>query len=218
MQSAIAEAVAPYAEADLLPLSGLQHIIFCERQCALIHLEQVWRENRLTAEGRVLPERVDTAPAEGRGDLRIARHRRSGETAGPRLEPPPADRPTHGAVSAGPASGARRRPTRCRCGERRRISVGDRSTKPHRCPAPRPARPGTRLAAAGKVPLLCLRLPAPSPGGWAGARGKNRAACAHPDSRAPAASGRSPGRVARASVHPPPPAPAVPTSAAGRCG
>ena len=73
MPSAIAGAVAPYAEADLLPLSGLQHIIFCERQCALIHLEQVWRENLLTAEGRVLHERVDTAPAEGHGDLRIAR-------------------------------------------------------------------------------------------------------------------------------------------------
>lgn len=62
-----------YAESDLLPLSGLQHLVFCERQCALIHLEQAWRENRLTAEGRVLHERVDAAEGERRVDLRIAR-------------------------------------------------------------------------------------------------------------------------------------------------
>jgi len=35
-----------------------QHLAFCERQCALIHIEQVWEENRLTAEGRILHERV----------------------------------------------------------------------------------------------------------------------------------------------------------------
>ena len=40
MPSATEGAVVPYAEADLLPLSGLQHLVFCERQCALIHLEQ----------------------------------------------------------------------------------------------------------------------------------------------------------------------------------
>ena len=34
-----------YTEDDLLPLSALQHLIFCERQCALIHIEQVWAEN-----------------------------------------------------------------------------------------------------------------------------------------------------------------------------
>lgn len=36
-----------YEEDDLLPLSALQHLAFCERQCALIHLEGVWDENRL---------------------------------------------------------------------------------------------------------------------------------------------------------------------------
>ena len=51
MQYAIERAAVPYAEADLLPLSGLQHLVFCERQCALIHLEQAWRENQRTAEG-----------------------------------------------------------------------------------------------------------------------------------------------------------------------
>ncbi len=32
------------ADDDLLPLSGLQHLLFCERQCALIHIEGIWVE------------------------------------------------------------------------------------------------------------------------------------------------------------------------------
>lgn len=42
-----------------LPLSALQHWLFCPRQCALIHVERVWAENQFTAEGRVLHERAD---------------------------------------------------------------------------------------------------------------------------------------------------------------
>ncbi len=60
-----------YTEDDLLPLSGLQHFVFCERQCALIHVEQVWAENRFTAEGRVLHERVHKADRQSRGDIRV---------------------------------------------------------------------------------------------------------------------------------------------------
>lgn len=62
-----------YSEDQLLPISALQHLLFCERQCALIHIEQVWAENRLTAEGCVLHERVHEAADEVRGDVRIAR-------------------------------------------------------------------------------------------------------------------------------------------------
>lgn len=62
-----------YAEDDLLPISALQHLAFCERQWALIHLEGAWAENRLTAEGRVLHERAHEAMTETRGDLRTAR-------------------------------------------------------------------------------------------------------------------------------------------------
>jgi CRISPR-associated exonuclease Cas4 len=61
-----------FLESDLLPLSALQHICFCERQCALIHVEQMWRENQFTAEGRILHERVDSGKIESRGDIRIA--------------------------------------------------------------------------------------------------------------------------------------------------
>jgi len=55
-----------YSEDDLVPISALQHAMFCERQYALIHLEQVWEENRFTAEGRVLHERVDAEHHESR--------------------------------------------------------------------------------------------------------------------------------------------------------
>ena len=60
-----------YAIDDLLPLSAVQHIVFCERQCALIYTEQVWAENRLTVEGRIIHERVHDESRESRGDIRI---------------------------------------------------------------------------------------------------------------------------------------------------
>ncbi len=50
-----------FDEDDLLPLSGLQHLMFCERQWGLIHIEQQWEENRLTAEGRVLHNKAHDA-------------------------------------------------------------------------------------------------------------------------------------------------------------
>jgi len=62
-----------YTEDDLLPISALQHLMFCERQCALIHLEGAWAENRLTAEGRAMHSRVHEADDESRGDVRIVR-------------------------------------------------------------------------------------------------------------------------------------------------
>src|SRR5216683_5044670 len=62
-----------FEEDDLLPLSGLQHLHFCERQWGLIHIEQIWAENRLTAEGRVLHDRAHEAGSETRPGLRIAR-------------------------------------------------------------------------------------------------------------------------------------------------
>jgi CRISPR-associated exonuclease Cas4 len=63
-----------FDEDDLLPLSGLQHLLFCERQCALIHIEGLWAENRLTALGGHLHERAhDDGAIEQRGDVRIVR-------------------------------------------------------------------------------------------------------------------------------------------------
>jgi CRISPR-associated exonuclease Cas4 len=62
-----------FPESSLIPLSALQHLAFCERQCALIHIEQAWEENRLTAEGRLMHERVHEQDSESRGDLYIVR-------------------------------------------------------------------------------------------------------------------------------------------------
>lgn len=62
-----------YSESDLLPISALQHLAFCERQWGLIHLEGYWAENRLTVEGRHLHEKADSHKNESRGDIRIAR-------------------------------------------------------------------------------------------------------------------------------------------------
>jgi len=61
-----------YLEADLIPISALQHFVVCPRQCALIHLESVWIENERTAEGRVAHERVDRGGAETRDAVRRA--------------------------------------------------------------------------------------------------------------------------------------------------
>ncbi|MEO8663482.1 MAG: CRISPR-associated protein Cas4 [Bryobacteraceae bacterium] len=62
-----------YEDDDLLPISALQHLRFCERQWGLIHLEQQWEENRLTAEGRLLHDRVHESATEARSDLVITR-------------------------------------------------------------------------------------------------------------------------------------------------
>lgn len=59
-----------FTEEDLLPISALQHYVFCPRQCGLIHVAGVWAENRLTAEGRVRHERVHGRGEERRGDVR----------------------------------------------------------------------------------------------------------------------------------------------------
>lgn len=48
-----------YADDDMLKLSGIQHFMFCPRQWALIHIEQLWTENHLTAEGQLLHTNVD---------------------------------------------------------------------------------------------------------------------------------------------------------------
>lgn len=63
-----------YQDDDLLLLSGIQHMAFCERQWALIHIEQVWAENVRTVEGKHLHERADDPFLdEARGDKLIIR-------------------------------------------------------------------------------------------------------------------------------------------------
>lgn len=61
------------AEDLLLPISALQHYLFCPRQCALIHVERLWAENVATAEGRILHEKADSGRTERRGRLQTLR-------------------------------------------------------------------------------------------------------------------------------------------------
>ena len=63
-----------YEEREYLALSGIQHYAFCPRQWALIHLEQQWSENVLTAQGSLMHERAhDELTRERRGDLLTVR-------------------------------------------------------------------------------------------------------------------------------------------------
>lgn len=48
-----------YTDEEMLMLSGIQHYAFCPRQWALIHIEQLWADNRLTVEGNILHSTVD---------------------------------------------------------------------------------------------------------------------------------------------------------------
>ncbi len=62
-----------YDEDQLLPLSALQHWLYCPRQCGLIHLEQVWAENKFTAEGQVLHHKAHEGADESKAGVRITR-------------------------------------------------------------------------------------------------------------------------------------------------
>lgn len=44
---------------EQINISALQHYMFCKRQCALIHIEKVWLDNRYTIEGTAYHDRVD---------------------------------------------------------------------------------------------------------------------------------------------------------------
>ncbi len=60
-------------EGELVPISALMHMLYCPRRCALIHTERQWSENRFTAEGRILHERVDAGGRERRPKVTIER-------------------------------------------------------------------------------------------------------------------------------------------------
>jgi CRISPR-associated exonuclease Cas4 len=62
-----------FTEDQFLPLSALQHWLFCPRQCGLIHLEQSWAENKFTAEGQVLHRKAHDGADETKAGVRITR-------------------------------------------------------------------------------------------------------------------------------------------------
>ena len=61
-----------YEDGECVMISALQHYLFCPRQCALIHVENIWSENYLTSAGRVMHERVDSGVMETRHDIHLA--------------------------------------------------------------------------------------------------------------------------------------------------
>lgn len=72
-----------FQEDDYLLISEIQHFRFCQRQWALIHVEDQWADNVRTVEGNALHRKAhDAAARERRGDLLIVRSLR---VASPRL-------------------------------------------------------------------------------------------------------------------------------------
>lgn len=61
-------------EEQTIPISALQHWLYCPRQCALVHNEQAWAENRFTAEGQLLHKKANEGPNEYRAAGSILRH------------------------------------------------------------------------------------------------------------------------------------------------
>lgn len=62
----------PELDPDLEPvmISALEHYSYCPRQCALIHMDQVYDENTFTLRGSYNHERVDRSEVETRPDIR----------------------------------------------------------------------------------------------------------------------------------------------------
>lgn len=60
-------------EAELIPLSALQHWAYCPRQCALIHVEQAFDDNLHTLRGHAVHREVDRPGFEMRRGLRVER-------------------------------------------------------------------------------------------------------------------------------------------------
>ncbi|OYV86926.1 MAG: CRISPR-associated protein Cas4 [Ignavibacteriae bacterium 37-53-5] len=62
-----------FTEDDFFQISALQHYVYCPRQCALIHVEDVWKANVFTVRGDILHEKVDTDTYESRGTIKTVR-------------------------------------------------------------------------------------------------------------------------------------------------
>jgi CRISPR-associated exonuclease Cas4 len=62
-----------YSEEDLLPVSALSQLVFCERRAALMLLERLWADNVFTAEGALLHEQSHYPTVECRREWRVVR-------------------------------------------------------------------------------------------------------------------------------------------------
>jgi CRISPR-associated exonuclease Cas4 len=62
-----------FLEDDLVPLSALQHVVYCPRRAALVHMEAAWGDSSSTVEGSIFHDRAHEPGTESRGNVRIAR-------------------------------------------------------------------------------------------------------------------------------------------------
>jgi len=62
-----------WPEEDLVMISAIEHYSYCQRQCALIHVESIFDENVFTLRGNRAHEKVDTSTWEMNGATRIER-------------------------------------------------------------------------------------------------------------------------------------------------
>jgi CRISPR-associated exonuclease Cas4 len=67
------ETVAADAGDDVAPVSAIEKYSYCPRQCALIHIEQIFEENVYTMRSRLVHERVDMGEETTEGDVRVVR-------------------------------------------------------------------------------------------------------------------------------------------------
>lgn len=66
--------IKEYDEDNYLQISGIQHFVFCPRQWALIHIEEIWQDNYLTMSGSIFHYKAHEGPSyEKRGDIIIVR-------------------------------------------------------------------------------------------------------------------------------------------------
>ncbi len=60
-------------DANPIAISALQHYAYCPRQCALIHVEQVFDDNVYTARGQAVHKLVDTPGYEIKSGVKVER-------------------------------------------------------------------------------------------------------------------------------------------------
>jgi len=62
-----------WSDDERIMISAIQHYSFCPRQCALIHIEQIFEENIFTVKGSIAHSRVDNVESVVEVDIRVER-------------------------------------------------------------------------------------------------------------------------------------------------
>lgn len=66
-------ALSSWSDDDLIMVSALEHWSYCQRQCALIHVEQTFDENLYTLRGRTVHQQVDEVESVSERGVRVER-------------------------------------------------------------------------------------------------------------------------------------------------